>query len=318
MKQDAVWSLLLVVGLVCACGSSPSGPDNPPSPSVLAVDFTGETNGLQRSSENRFMDIGEGFSEGADPLHPKGFCQVTATWTICADANFASYALYRSTTANISENMSSAEVLVVYSDPNQNLYADDDVQWSSRYYYALRTGNNEGEYSWSNEEEIQTPPSGGGSGISIIAGPIQNPITGHFYSLLSEAPWDESQAFCSSQGGDLVTINNQEENDWLLATFLPHLPEYNNFWTGFNDAAVEGEWEWVSGEPVTYTNWAPGEPNNCGNEDYCWLIGVNYPEFNDWNDVSNEGLPPWGLPNGILELEGPALPDGFRQELKAR
>lgn len=315
MKQNAALSLILLsVWLVCSCGSSPSEPDNPPSPSVLTVEFTGETNGLQRSIESSGSATGEGFSDGTGPLHPKDLCQVTAAWTICADANFASYALYRSPTADISENMSSAEVLVVYNDPNLRQYADNEVAWDSRYYYAVRTGNSEGEYSWSNEEEILTPPYGGGSGITIIAGLIQHPVSGHWYGLLSEAPWDESQSFCSSQGGNLVTINDQEENDWLLATFLPYLPEYNNFWTGFNDETVEGEWEWVSGEPVTYTNWAPGEPNNAGNEDYCWLIGVNYPEYKDWNDVSNEGLQPWGLPNGILELDGPALPDGFRQE----
>ncbi len=105
-------------------------------------------------------------------------------------------------------------------------------------------------------------------------------------------------------GGNLVTINDETENDWLLATFLALLPEYNNFWTGFNDVAVEGSWEWVSGEPVTYTNWAPGQPDDAGGEDYCWLIGVNYPEYKDWNDVPINGLSQWGLPNGILEIEG--------------
>ena len=34
------------------------------------------------------------------------------------------------------------------------------------------------------------------------------------------------------------------------------------FSIGFTDQEVEGQWEWISGEPVTYTNWQPGEPNN--------------------------------------------------------
>ncbi|XP_055794735.1 FRAS1-related extracellular matrix protein 1-like [Salvelinus fontinalis] len=27
------------------------------------------------------------------------------------------------------------------------------------------------------------------------------------------------------------------------------------FWIGLNDSESRGRWEWVSGEPVTYTNW---------------------------------------------------------------
>ena len=34
------------------------------------------------------------------------------------------------------------------------------------------------------------------------------------------------------------------------------------FWTGFNDIGRGGEFVWTTGEPVTYTNWHPGEPNN--------------------------------------------------------
>jgi hypothetical protein len=34
------------------------------------------------------------------------------------------------------------------------------------------------------------------------------------------------------------------------------------WWTGFNDLTVEGTWVWINGDPVTYTNWHPGEPNN--------------------------------------------------------
>jgi len=148
-------------------------------------------------------------------------------------------------------------------------------------------------------ESIHSPRS-----VSIIHGPVFNSSTGNTYYLLSEASWDESQAFCVANGGNLVTINDEEENNWLLATFLAVLPEYNNFWTGFSDQVVEGVWVWISGEPVTYTNWAPGQPDDAGGEDYCWLIGVNYPEYKDWNDVPNTGLLPWGSPNGILEIEG--------------
>ena len=40
--------------------------------------------------------------------------------------------------------------------------------------------------------------------------------------------------------------------------------------------------EWVSGLPVVYDNWAPGEPNNSGGEDcthFNWF-------GTQWNDLS--------------------------------
>ena len=56
------------------------------------------------------------------------------------------------------------------------------------------------------------------------------------------------------------------------------------FWIGFNDVATEGAFEWASGEAVTYTNWAPNEPNNSGgNQDF----GVmNFSHSRQWNDAS--------------------------------
>lgn len=36
-----------------------------------------------------------------------------------------------------------------------------------------------------------------------------------------------------------------------------HLHE---FCVGLNDRASKGRWEWVDGEPVTYTNWRRGPP----------------------------------------------------------
>ena len=50
------------------------------------------------------------------------------------------------------------------------------------------------------------------------------------------------------------------------------------------DQAQEGNWIWASGESVTFTNWAPNEPNNnysCGEN---WAI-INWNSSGQWNDV---------------------------------
>src|SRR5690242_5284696 len=98
---------------------------------------------------------------------------------------------------------------------------------------------------------------------SIQAGPFTNPANGHEYYLLNPATWTASEAEAVTLGGHLVTINDAAENDYLLTTFLPLVPQSTGaLWTGFSDAVVEGTFTWVSGEPVTYTHFGPGEPNN--------------------------------------------------------
>jgi len=84
----------------------------------------------------------------------------------------------------------------------------------------------------------------------------RNPGTGHWYALGEDMTWADGEAYAVSLGGHLATINDQAEDAWISATF----PEEAA--TGFNDLAEEGHWVWASGEPVTYTNWAPGEPSD--------------------------------------------------------
>ena len=51
---------------------------------------------------------------------------------------------------------------------------------------------------------------------------------------------------------------------------------------------MEGTFDWVTGEPITYTNWASGEPNDAGfsgNEDFVEIFkisGLN----GRWNDIN--------------------------------
>ena len=72
--------------------------------------------------------------------------------------------------------------------------------------------------------------------------------------------WADASVMAQSYGGHLATIASQEEQDFL--------GNYGG-WLGLTDENVEGQWEWVTGEPVNYTNWIDGEPNDAGNgEDY--------------------------------------------------
>ena len=135
-----------------------------------------------------------------------------------------------------------------------------------------------------------------GSDASVLFGPILNPANHHTYLLLETAPWTDSEAEALTLGGHLVTINDSAENDWVFDTFVPLLPTTVGafIWIGLNDAAHEGTLEWASGEPVTFTNWSSGQPDNAhSGEDYAHLwtpdIIPQAPEvWRQWNDLPNE------------------------------
>ncbi|MFG6107750.1 NF038122 family metalloprotease [Leptothoe sp. EHU-05/26/07-4] len=116
---------------------------------------------------------------------------------------------------------------------------------------------------------------------------------GSLYLLTdSVMTWDDAQAYAESLGGNLVTINDLREEAWVQSTF----GTTEGFWIGINDRLVEGQFEWVSGEAITYTNWAPGEPNNYdGNQDYGW---INYGSANQWDDTSSTNKR-----RGIIEIK---------------
>lgn len=80
--------------------------------------------------------------------------------------------------------------------------------------------------------------------------------TGHSYAYIdSQMTWMQARDFAESYGGHLVTINSQEERDFLAGSF----PDTYG-WIGL--IAPGGEYYWITGEPVTYTDICPDQPIN--------------------------------------------------------
>ncbi len=136
----------------------------------------------------------------------------------------------------------------------------------------------------------------------------QNPTNGHYYKLIAPMNWLDAEARATNLGGHLVTINDRQEELWLRDQFGAN----ELFWLGFNDIRMEGNWEWVSGEPTTYRNWAQGEPNNKaadGRPENGSVMNWDHYQnnivyFGDrWNDV-----PTNGLHRGIIETSSPGVP----------
>lgn len=92
----------------------------------------------------------------------------------------------------------------------------------------------------------------------------------------------------------LLTINTQEEQS-LIYQGIMDSTRLNRGLIGLTDEVVEGDWQWVTGEEVNYTNWNNGEPNNAGNvEDH---VVMNMDAGGAWDDAN--GLNSW---NYIVEI----------------
>jgi hypothetical protein len=99
----------------------------------------------------------------------------------------------------------------------------------------------------------------------------------HDYLFIRSArTWDQARLICESFGYGLVTLNDAQEQTWLRG-----FEGGSAWWMGYNDIAVEGNWQWSHGTS-TYLNWNSGEPNDSGGED-CAVD--NYVNSSRWNDL---------------------------------
>ena len=79
---------------------------------------------------------------------------------------------------------------------------------------------------------------------------------GHLYFRTSGGlNWEQAQAEAQSFGGNLVTINSADEEQFIQSIFGS-----NAVFIGLNDLGIEDQYSWVSGEQSFYRNWNPGQP----------------------------------------------------------
>jgi hypothetical protein len=122
---------------------------------------------------------------------------------------------------------------------------------------------------------------------NIVGFTSQQNYNGHsYYRSTGNAIWTVARQNCINMGGHLVTVTTAAENSFIFGL-------WPSGWIGLTDEVVEGVWQWVTGEPYSYTSWNPGEPNNAGNEDYIQFVGGG-----KWNDLPNNVNLPY-----VLEFE---------------
>ena len=121
------------------------------------------------------------------------------------------------------------------------------------------------------------------------------------YVLVDGPLWEQAESNAINLGGHLVTINDAEENKWLVQEFnLAERP--TSTWVGLKKG-TGGKWVWSSQhEGESFINWAPNEPNNSDylgrSEDVAAIRGNG-----ELNDLHTSRLAEAGTGQGIAEIQ---------------
>ena len=138
------------------------------------------------------------------------------------------------------------------------------------------------------------------------AAPVQWTGNGHWYEVFvvpEPISWPDAQAAAEDMGGYLATLTSAEENQFVFdlvcaAGAWTHPAEFaEGPWLGASDAAEEGVWQWVTGEPWNDEtapwfradlpdNWSDISRGFTDGEDYLCFWNSGAPAAT-WNDASH-------------------------------
>ncbi|XP_062295864.1 C-type lectin domain family 4 member M-like [Scomber scombrus] len=85
----------------------------------------------------------------------------------------------------------------------------------------------------------------------------------------SKKNWPDSRADCISRGGDMIVINNLQEQQ-LISNNYPKVSSSNSwwqngFWIGLTDVVLKGTWVWINNLTEAETMyWKSGQPREDG------------------------------------------------------
>jgi hypothetical protein len=93
---------------------------------------------------------------------------------------------------------------------------------------------------------------------AVCSAPYTPGPFGCHVAVTTPTAWADARSQCLAMAGRLVTIDSAAENELVRSL----VAGTQRIWIGLTDQVVERVFVWESGAPLTYTNWATGEPNS--------------------------------------------------------
>lgn len=119
--------------------------------------------------------------------------------------------------------------------------------------------------------------------------------------------WTDANLFAQMQGGHLLTITSQEEQDYINTIITGHSKYL--YWMGANYYNNGRYFRWSNNEEWGYTNWKSGEPSAhsiFNKTPFIQIVARDTSTYSvgQWNDEYNAGLTgDWSLSNTGLIIE---------------
>ena len=132
-----------------------------------------------------------------------------------------------------------------------------------------------------------------------------------------EITWHAAAKKCREMGGRLAESHSQSENEFL--TKLVRGNGSDGVWLGATDEDQQDEWVWNDGTPLSYKNWAPGQPNNFGGAEHYLMLAAR-DGTGGWVDqpnISGLGFPDDWKTGFVCEWGEPRQTSGPKASLEA-
>lgn len=128
--------------------------------------------------------------------------------------------------------------------------------------------------------------------------------TYNFYTYIAVAApngitWTDAEAEATAMGGQLASITSAAQDQFIYSLAASN----NSLWAAWTGGAI-GPWlggyrnsvapptgyQWDDGAVFSYSNWASGEPNDFGGNEYYiqYFAGSGFSMEDQWNDAPND------------------------------
>ena len=153
----------------------------------------------------------------------------------------------------------------------------------------------------------------------FVVFPTDRGGNGNSYEVVvdSTSSWTQANAAAQAAGGHLATLTSAPEDRFVSGLLTTDAVPTGSYWMGLRRTGGPGDGtfqQWTTGEPLVFTNWTPGIPDNYQGVENSGAIlwtpdatGATFSRRGQWND-----LPDSGYPNATIAGTPGQIADIFR------